>query len=921
MKKHYNQVLTLTIFLIIGIIGDIYAQSFTIAQNVTGNNRKNIRGQAFTPSVQGNGSGTITSDGWVYLTSFDVVYAGGSQAPTLYIYSSLPSDLSPLDDGTGGNLIAESTGKTEKSIYTSYSFDYVKLDKNTKYYAVFRQDVRLEFGGSLSEGGPYAGGKMLVNDGKVTENGYTGLRFKGTFDNSRVYQGDVDALVALYNATDGANWTTKWDLQGDPYEWYGITWKGRRVEKIELYGNSLTGQIPAELGNLAKLNTLNLLWNKLEGGIPKELGQLSELVELNLSDNSLTGNIPPALGNLNQLASLELAWNKIDGQIPAELGQLSNLERLDLASNFLSGTIPPELGNLDKLIYLYLYRDSLQGNIPMELSNMENLKYLELFDNSLSGTIPPELAKLSNLVDLDLSVNKLTGTIPMEIFDMKSLEILWIDDNSLSGPIPPELGKMKSLRTLGLGHNQFTGTIPTELGSLDSLERLFLYDNHLEGEIPKELGSLKRLQRAGFYGNSFTNIAFDLSSLENMKWLSLENNQFDFGDFEHLTTYLDSIERLYISPQAKLPVQDSLIVSETGKEVNLTVSTPGKNNYYVWFKDGKAISDSTANPDFVIADFKLSDVGRYYCKVTNPDVPWLTLYSRTIKVTTPMEFTVTPHIVETKSASATVQVSTNKQGNVYYMALPYGGAAPTMQQVIDGTDAEGNLVGPCGTTILNADSLSSLTITGLNLVEKQYNLYIVAKDSLGALSNLAEMHAVLPIQFNDNYPSITESNTESIKLHVSANKSGKSYYVILPFNSASPTAQQIIEGKGAMGNMAPHHGNLEMASNNVANLTVAGLAPATKYEIYMVAEDQHGTVTKIVKLEGTTSSITGVSGEWAPGQIHIFPMPVQGQVQIEMHKNVGSTMSILDLNGKVYGKYRLEAQRTIGLDENHKRVN
>ena len=37
--------------------------------------------------------------------------------------------------------------------------------------------------------------------------------------------------------------------------------------------NQLTGAIPAELGNLANLESLSLSLNQLTGGIPAELGQ------------------------------------------------------------------------------------------------------------------------------------------------------------------------------------------------------------------------------------------------------------------------------------------------------------------------------------------------------------------------------------------------------------------------------------------------------------------------------------------------------------------------------------------------------------------------------------------------------------------------------------------------------------------------
>ena len=89
---------------------------------------------------------------------------------------------------------------------------------------------------------------------------------------------DRAALVALYNATDGPNWRRKGDwMSDDPLGvWYGVTVgdNGRVIELI-LKENQLSGEIPAELGNLTNLSLLNLDRNQLSGEIPAELGNLA----------------------------------------------------------------------------------------------------------------------------------------------------------------------------------------------------------------------------------------------------------------------------------------------------------------------------------------------------------------------------------------------------------------------------------------------------------------------------------------------------------------------------------------------------------------------------------------------------------------------------------------------------------------------
>ena len=112
-----------------------------------------------------------------------------------------------------------------------------------------------------------------------------------------------DALVALYNSTDGANWkdNTGWMGRLEPNVVGWVTCLSASVTQLSLMSNSLTGTIPSELGNLTNLTWLNLSRNSLSGGIPGELGNLTNLEQLNLSDNSLSGSIPRELGSLTNL--------------------------------------------------------------------------------------------------------------------------------------------------------------------------------------------------------------------------------------------------------------------------------------------------------------------------------------------------------------------------------------------------------------------------------------------------------------------------------------------------------------------------------------------------------------------------------------------------------------------------------------------
>ena len=342
---------------------------------------------------------------------------------------------------------------------------------------------------------------------------------------------DRAVLEALYDATGGPDWidNTNWKGAAPLGEWFGVTTDtAGRVTRLELPGNGLAGPIPAALGELALLWSLNLgSWrdsatqqsveNTLTGPIPAELGNLANLERLDLTGNALTGPVPSWLGRLTSLRSLVLWGNELTGPIPAELaglenlralylganaltgsipsglGNLANLEWLDLAGNALTGPVPSWLGRLTSLRSLLLRGNELTGPIPAELAGLENLRALYLGANALTGSIPSGLGNLANLDQLDLRGNELTGPIPGELASLENLRWLLLSNNGLSGPIPSGLGNLANLDSLDLSRNRLTGPIPSGLGNLANLQSLSLFANPLTGPLPQRLAGLSQL--------------------------------------------------------------------------------------------------------------------------------------------------------------------------------------------------------------------------------------------------------------------------------------------------------------------------------------------------------------------------------------------------------------------------------------------
>ena len=203
---------------------------------------------------------------------------------------------------------------------------------------------------------------------------------------------DRAALVALYNATGGPNWTNNdnWLSDRPIGEWHGVTTDASgRVVELSLHDNKLAGEIPAELGSLSKLEKLFLGANGIRGGIPAELGNLTSLRELWLGNGlGLTGELPPELSKLTLLEVIDLGYSDVSGSLPAWLGDLTRLRSLYLDGNEFSGEVPAELGNLTHLRLLTLHGNHvLFGALPQTLTKITGLDWLTFHDTGLCAPL------------------------------------------------------------------------------------------------------------------------------------------------------------------------------------------------------------------------------------------------------------------------------------------------------------------------------------------------------------------------------------------------------------------------------------------------------------------------------------------------------------------------------------------------------
>ncbi|KAI5332363.1 hypothetical protein L3X38_022492 [Prunus dulcis] len=313
-------------------------------------------------------------------------------------------------------------------------------------------------------------------------------------------------------------------------------------DELAYYEESyLWGKINPSLLSLKYLNYLDLSYNDFNGiHIPKFFGELKSLRYLNISHASFSGEIPPSLGNLSKLNYLDIDMSSsyyattMHSKSLNWLSHLSSLKYLNLNGVNLSSTGVPNVLHhvnlLPSLLELHLSNCLIDSNplsvhdlsnnsfntssFPSWLFNLTSLRKLDLSQNSFHGRIPRVIGNMCKLKFLSLSGNEFYGEKIEEFWGSLSncpnntiaLESLDLSSCGLEGQLPDSLGMLTSLQHLNLENLLLWGSIPEYIGNLSSLKTLDLSSNIMNGSIPESLGKLSELVKLDLSWNSWEGI-------------------------------------------------------------------------------------------------------------------------------------------------------------------------------------------------------------------------------------------------------------------------------------------------------------------------------------------------------------------------------------------------------------------------------
>jgi len=299
---------------------------------------------------------------------------------------------------------------------------------------------------------------------------------------------------------------------------------------LNLNLNNMSGNL-SQIIRFNELTHFELRSNRFTGSVT-DLPR--ELIYLSLDDNKFTGQLPEGLGNLIKLQKLDLGRNNFTGTVPSSFSRLSKLTKFAVSDNFLTGPVPSFFGKFSELEELYLSGNRFSGSItpsflPASLSRLEKVY---IGSNFITGRLP-NISSLPNLQTFGFGCNAFSGPFP-DLSNLPSLEWIFAEGNNFSGKFPQSLCSLPNLQKLNLGKNSFSGQLPPTLCAWKNLTVLHLEDNNFSGAVPAAVWRMQKLQYVNLSQNSFTSISLPDSLPKAMLALDLSNNTLRSSEKENL---------------------------------------------------------------------------------------------------------------------------------------------------------------------------------------------------------------------------------------------------------------------------------------------------------------------------------------------------------------------------------------------------
>ncbi|MEQ6121775.1 LamG-like jellyroll fold domain-containing protein [Reichenbachiella sp. MALMAid0571] len=417
-------------------------------------------------------------------------------------------------------------------------------------------------------------------------------------------------LVNVYNATNGENWTNKgqW-LQGKVKDWYGVTFSDGSITALDLSNNNLSGGFPDISSGFDDLATVNLSSNLLTS--VADLSSLTiegSLTSLDITLNKLDFAALDAISDIRNNNAYSFNPQGLlleDTVIIAESTSSIELNRLvgGTGNQYqwykdgveVAGGVDPDLGIVPLPFLIYKIHDGIY--------------HVEVTNPSYAGLILE-----TNPAQLRVSSLERDSLALLAIYDA-------MGGANWTGTV---IGWRRDNRRVG----DWTGVVDAG----NRITGLNLPGRGVINDLPSDIKDITQIKSVDLSGNAITGLP-DMTSLKKIENINVSGNKLEFDDFER---NLDHLSKIVIGTQNPFGFPVDPVKVKAGVDYPISVEIGGENNIYEWERKAYVLYGSPASfvvqpkevgSTVVLENLRFDNMGTYRCRITNPEVPGLTLVS------------------------------------------------------------------------------------------------------------------------------------------------------------------------------------------------------------------------------------------------------------------------------------------------------